>query len=122
MFWLGISLSRQCLLLLLILQNNVVDAGTTCTYSNPTALKSINGDDVCAVDIAPAVSFKIKSELACFSSCIARRNPTACFGANYWKASKMCDIFDNDQTPFVVQSGCKYRTVSIISTSIGNNN
>jgi len=99
-------------LLLLILRSEIIDADSFMQTANFASLKSIDGDDVCAVDIAPLTSFVAASKIKCASECTKRQSPTKCVGVNYWKENMTCDLFDNDQTPFVVQSGCEYYTVS----------
>ena len=108
------SFISRFLLVLLILCSEAVNAIDTLQvghFKKFTSLKSIDGDDVCAVDISPVMSIGVRSEIQCTIDCLKRPSPTKCIGVNYQKESKTCDIFDNDQTAFVVQSGCKYYTV-----------
>ena len=105
------SFISRVILILLILCSEAVNAIDTLQVGQFTSLKSIDGDDVCAVDISPVMSIGVRSEIQCTIECLERQSPTQCIGVNYQKESKTCDIFDNDQTAFVVQSGCKYYTV-----------
>jgi len=99
-------------LLLLILQSDIVDADSSMQSGHFTSMKSINCDDFCAVDIPPLKSFVANSKIKCASEYTKRQSPTKCVGVNYWKTNKTCDLYDNDQMAFIVQSDCEYLTVS----------
>ena len=60
----GLFISRFPLFFV-ILTNNVADADTPPTGQLFTALKSINGNDACAVDIGPVMSFEANFKTQC---------------------------------------------------------
>ena len=63
------SIISRILLILLIICLKAVNAIDNLRVEHFTSLKSIDGDDVCAVDISPVMSNVVWSKMQCNSEC-----------------------------------------------------
>jgi hypothetical protein len=79
-----------------------------------TALKSVRGDDICAVGYIPVKTLVGLAVTQCAFECMQLPR-TKCLAVDYFTNGSVCDLIDNDQTPYVLKSGCKYYTVSVFN-------
>jgi hypothetical protein len=79
-----------------------------------TALESVRGDDICAVGYIPVKTLVGLAMNQCAFECMQLPR-TKCLAVNYFTKGSVCDLIDNDQTPYVLKSGCKYYTVSLFN-------